>query len=256
MPSDKLTIDTPEQVHLEFVLADIGSRFMAVFADTIIWLAGLFALWIGEEKLGGGILSRLSSVQLWVEALLIFLLFCLFWGYWAAFEALWNGQTPGKRWAGIRVIKETGRPINAFEAIARNLLRPVDLFPFLPPYAVGIVTMLLNSKNRRLGDFVAGTLVVHDKKSKESDLFFNTPEKSPEFAVYQAARLGVPEIELIETFLARRLDIPPDVREQSALRIANMISSKLGIDPQSRPADNENFLELVVREFRDRAQYR
>jgi hypothetical protein len=169
---------------------------------------------------------------------------------------LWNGQTPGKRWAGIRVIKETGRPINAFEAIARDLLRVIDLIPIIPPYAVGIVTMLLNSKNRRLGDFVAGTLVVHDKKAQESDLFFNTAQKKPEFAVYQAGRLGVAEVELIETFLARRLDIPSDVRQQSALRIATMIASKLGLDSQARPADNENFLELVVMEFRNRAQYR
>ena len=257
MPSDKLIIDTPEQVHLEFVLADIGSRFMAVFADTILWLAGIFTLWIAEAKgLNGAIFSKLPRYQLWGEALLILLIFCLFWGYWAAFEALWNGQTPGKRWAGIRVIKETGRPINAFEAIARNLLRVIDLAPFFPPYAVGIVTMLVNSKNRRLGDLVAGTLVVHDRKAQESDLFFNTATKNPEFAVYQVGRLGVAEIELIETFLARRLDIPPDVRTQSALRIANMISAKLEIDPQTRPADSENFLELVVQEFRNRAQYR
>jgi uncharacterized RDD family membrane protein YckC len=259
MPSDKLTIDTPEQVPLEFVLADIGSRFMAVFADTMIQLLAYLVLFIVDETaLGGTLFSRLSSYQLWIEAVLIFLLFCIFWGYYAAFEALWNGQTPGKRWAGIRVIKETGRPINAFEAIARNFLRIIDLVPGIPPYAVGIITMLLNSKNRRLGDFVAGTLVVHDKKAKEADLFFNTntAAKTPEFAVYQAGRLGVPEVELIETFLARRLDIPLEVRKQSAIRIADMISSKLGIDPQARPADNENFLELVVKEFRDRAQYR
>lgn len=257
MPSDKLTIDTPEQVHLEFVLADIGSRFMAVFADFVIQIVVVFLFIIIDETADSGrMLSKLNGVQVWVKAVLIFLNFCLWWGYYAAFEALWNGQTPGKRWAGIRVIKETGRPINAFEAIARNLVRLVDALPIIPPYAVGIVTMLVNSKNRRLGDFVAGTLVVHDKKALESDLFFNTPQKAPEFSFYQAGRLGVPEVELIETFLARRLDIPADVRQQSAVRIANMISAKLGIDPSARPADNENFLELVVREFRNRAQYR
>ena len=255
MPTDKLIIDTPEQVHLEFVLADIGSRFMAVFADTMIQILLFVVLAIIDETaMGGAIFSRLAGYQLWIKAALIFLNFCIFWGYYAAFEALWNGQTPGKRWAGIRVIKETGRPINAFEAIARNLIRIIDLLPGV--YAVGIVTMLLNSKNRRLGDFVAGTLVVHDKRAQESDLFFNTVEKTPEIALYQAGRLGVPEVELIETFLARRLDIPPDVRKQSAIRIADMICSKLGIDPSSRPADNENFLELIVREFRNRAQYR
>lgn len=257
MPSDKLTIDTPEQVHLEFVLADIGSRFMAVFADFVIQIVVALVFVIVDETADGGkLLSKMSGAHVWVKAVLIFLNFCLWWGYYAAFEGLWNGQTPGKRWAGIRVIKETGRPINAFEAIGRNLVRFIDFLPIIPPYAVGIVTMLLNSKNRRLGDFVAGTLVVHDNKAQESDLFFNTPEKTSAFPVYQAGRLGVPEVELIETFLARRLDIPADVRQQSAVRIANMISAKLGIDPSSRPADNENFLELVVREFRNRAQYR
>lgn len=255
MPSDKLTIDTPEQVHLEFVLADIGSRFMAVFADTLIQFVLYIVLAIADRIfLAGAFFLQISQYQAWVIAALIFLYFCIYWGYYAVFEALWNGQTPGKRWAGIRVIKETGRPINAFEAIARNLVRIIDFLPGI--YAVGIVTMLLNSKNRRLGDLVAGTLVVHDRKARESDLFFNTAEKKADFAVYQAGRLGVPEVELIETFLARRLDIPPEVRRVSAMRIADMICTKLGIDPQSRPADTENFLELIVREFRSRAQYR
>lgn len=257
MPSDRLIIETPEQVHLEFMLADIGSRFMAVFADSVIQILAYLSLYILDEvTTGGKMISRLAGYQLWVQAAIIFLNFCIFWAYYAAFEALWNGQTPGKRWAGIRVIKETGRPINAFEALARNFMRIVDLLPFFPPYAVGIITMFVNSKNRRLGDLVAGTLVVHDKKAQESDLFFNTQEKSGDLAVYQAGRLGVQEVELIETFLARRLDIPLDVRRQSALRIADMICAKLGIDPASRPADLENFLELIVREFRSRAQYR
>jgi uncharacterized RDD family membrane protein YckC len=255
MPSDRLTIDTPEQVHLEFVLADIGSRFMAVFADFAIQVLLYFVLFIIDvTALRGAMFSKLDSYQIWVIAVLIFVYFCIYWGYYAAFEALWNGQTPGKRWAGIRVIKESGRPINAFEAIGRNLIRIVDQIPGI--YAVGIITMLLNSKNRRLGDFVAGTIVVHERKSKESELFFHTPEKRAEYTVYQAGRLGVPEIELIETFLARRLEIPVEVRQQSAARIAAMIGAKLGIDPQSRPSNNEDFLELIVKEFRNRAQYR
>jgi uncharacterized RDD family membrane protein YckC len=256
MPSDKLTIDTPEQVHLEFVLAGIGSRFMAVVADSLIGLLIYLAVTVLEITLGGLSFIKLASYPIWIQAVVIFLHFCLFWGYYAAFEALWNGQTPGKRWAGIRVMKETGRPINAFEAVARNLMRIIDMLPFVVPYGAGIVTMLVNSKNRRLGDLVAGTLVVHEKKADESDLFFDTPNKTPEFAVYQAGRLGVSEVELIETFLARRLDIPAEIRRQNATQIADMISLKLGIDPQARPADHENFLELVVREFRNRAQYR
>lgn len=254
MAIDKLTIDTPEQVHLEFGLANLGSRFMAIFADHLIQFVIFLALWILDETtLGGALFSRLGSYRVWVSALITFAYFCLFWGYFAAFEAFWKGQTPGKRWAGIRVIKDTGRPIDAFEAIVRNFLRVVDWLPAF--YGAGIVTMLLNSKNRRLGDFAVGTLVVHEKTAKESDLFFNTSLKA-ESVLYQATRLSVQEIELIETFLARRLDIPPEVRKQSAVRIAEMIGGKLGIGPESRPPDNENFLELVVQEFRNHAQFR
>ena len=254
MAIDKLTIDTPEQVHLEFALADIGSRFMAIFGDTVIQLVLFLVLFIILEIVGTASPFDLGSgFRVWVIAAIIFAAFAIIWGYFAIFEALWNGQTPGKRWAGIRVIKETGRPINAFEAIARNLLRIVDWFPGI--YAVGIITMLLNSKNRRLGDFVAGTIVVHDRKAEESQLFFNTPEKT-EHNPYHAERLTTQEVALIETFLARRLDIPPDVRRQNGIRIAVMIAGKLGIDPNARPADNENFLELVVRQFRNTARFR
>jgi uncharacterized RDD family membrane protein YckC len=250
---DKLTIDTPEQVHLEFALADIGSRFMAKFGDTVIQVVLIVALIIIYEIFGRASLFELSGVRLWVTAILWFIAFSIYWGYFAVFEALWNGQTPGKRWAGIRVIKETGRPITACEAIARNLMRAVDGFPGI--YAVGIITMLLNPRNRRLGDFVAGTIVVHDRKREESQLFFNTPERT-EHNPFHAERLTAQEIALIETFLARRLDIPPDVRRQNGIRIAGMIADKLGIEPSARPADNENFLELVVRQFRNTARFR
>jgi len=252
VPSDKLIIDTPEQVHLEFVLAGIGSRFMAVFLDilieTILYLVLflLSLLW-----LSGGLFGPSRSI--WWQALVTFVIFCINWGYYAVFESLWKGQTPGKRWAGIRVIKDSGRPINTFEAIARNLVRVIDLIPGF--YGIGVVTMLLNAKSRRLGDFVAGTIVVHESSDRESTLFFNTPTRT-EFTLHQAAGLTLQEAELIETFLARRLELPPGVRQFNAQRIAEMIGARHNIPPESRPADNENFLELVVREFRSRASWR
>jgi uncharacterized RDD family membrane protein YckC len=249
---DKLTIDTPEQVHLEFVLAGVGSRFMAAFLDTLIQVL-LYAviLAIGLAFAFAG--KIFSEPPKWVLAIVIFAFFIINWGYYALFEIFWKGQTPGKRWAGIRVIKDSGRPINVFESISRNLVRVVDWFPGL--YGVGVVTMLLNTKHRRLGDFVAGTLVVHETSDRESSLFFNTSGSS-EFVFPQAALLSLQEAELIETFLARRLDIPPEVRRLHGERIAAMVSERLAIAPDSRPADNENFLELLVKEFRNRARYR
>ena len=253
MPSDKLIIDTPEQVHLEFVLADIGSRFMAALLDWIIQLLLYVALFASAWfALRFSPFEMFSQYPVWLAAIFVFIFYCIYWGYYAVFEIFWKGQTPGKRWAGIRVIKDSGRPINAFEAIARNLVRIVDYFPGM--YGVGVVTMLLNSKNRRLGDFVAGTLVVQEASARESELFFNTDTKT-DFAFHQAAGLTLQEVELMETFLARRLDIPPDVRQQNAARISYRIATRLGIAREARPADNEDFLELMVKEFRNRAKY-
>jgi uncharacterized RDD family membrane protein YckC len=252
VPTDKLTIDTPEQVHLEFMLAGLGSRFMAAFLDIVIEIVLYLVLFLLSLIWAtSGLLSGNRSI--WWNAFVTLVLFCINWGYYAVFEALWKGQTPGKRWAKIRVIKDSGRPINAFEAISRNLIRFIDFLPLF--YGVGVVTMLLNAKHRRLGDYVAGTLVVHESSDSEAKIFFNTPART-EFALHQAAGLTLQEAELIETFLARRLDIPPEIRRMNGQRIADMISTRLNIPVESRPADNENFLELMVREFRSRAQYR
>jgi uncharacterized RDD family membrane protein YckC len=252
VPSDKLIIDTPEQVHLEFTLAGIGSRFMALFLDVLI-KAGLylFLLFLSSLWFSGGVFG--ANRTIWWDAIITLIVFLINWAYYAIFETLWKGQTPGKRWAGIRVIKQTGRPINAFEAIARNLVRVIDFLPGF--YGVGVLTMLLNSKSRRLGDYVAGTIVVHETSDRETSLFFNTPTRV-DYTLHQAAGLTPQEAELIETFLARRLEILPEVRQYNAMRIADMISARLRIPPEARPPDNENFLELMVREFRNRANYR
>lgn len=248
---DKLTIDTPEQVHLEFVLAGLGSRFMAILLDTVIQFAGFMVLVIlSSIFLAVHIIPAGTST--WAVALWILAFFCVYWGYFAVFEVVWKGQTPGKRWAGIRVIKDSGRPINTFEAIARNLMRAVDSLPGM--YAAGVVTMLLNRSNRRLGDFVAGTLVVHESSERESSIFFNTAQSTT--SVPQAAQLTLQQAELIEAFLARRLDIPEAVRRQNAKKIADMMAGSLDIPAEARTADNEDFLEILVKEFRNRARLR
>jgi uncharacterized RDD family membrane protein YckC len=170
---DKLIIDTPEQVQLEFALAGIGSRFMALFVDTLIQFIALMLLFILVVFLGAG--AGLSpEMGKWAVALYIFAFFLLYWGYFAIFEALWKGQTPGKRQAGIRVIRDSGREITAKEAIGRNLLRAVDMLPGV--YAVGILCVFLSAQNKRLGDYVSGTVVVHDRAPEESQPFWNTRE--------------------------------------------------------------------------------
>lgn len=250
---DKLTIDTPEQIAIELPLAGIGSRFLAIVFDGLLQFIGYVVLVIIALLATGGELKRVwPSAWNWSAAVLMLVVFCLYWGYYAFFETIWNGQTPGKRHAGIRVIKETGRSITAFEAIARNLVRVVDQLPGV--YAVGCVTMFLNKKSKRLGDFVAGTVVVHEKKEETATPFFNL-RPGAQLPVYPVEKLANTDLVLIETFLARRLDLAPAVRTSTAKRIAEHITQKLELPAQPQP-DNEDFLEAVAREYRDSLRYK
>jgi uncharacterized RDD family membrane protein YckC len=248
---DKVIIDTPEQVQLEFPLAGVGSRFMALFVDTLIQFVAVILLLIALAILGAGF-SLTPELGKWMLALYIFLGFLVYWGYFAIFETVWKGQTPGKRQAGIRVIRDSGREITIKEAIGRNLLRSIDMLPGV--YAVGVTSIFVSPQNKRLGDYVAGTVVVHDRAPEESQTFWNTrADADASFAGIE--NISPEEIQMIETFLLRRLDLPPNVREQSAKRIADHLCAKLQAgDEQKR--DLENFLELVVRQFRKSARYR
>ena len=181
----------------------------------------------------------------------IFIAFAVYWGYFAFFEIIWKGQTPGKRVAGIRVIKESGRPINAYEAIGRNLMRAVDVMPGI--YGVGLVCMMLNKQSRRLGDFVAGTVVVHEKGSEEVRPTWNTSTASIA-AGSSMAHVTTEELVLIETYLSRRFDLDPEVRLRTAIQIADRIKAKTGLQPQSHQ-HVDDFLEEAARTVRDSVRF-
>jgi uncharacterized RDD family membrane protein YckC len=143
---DQLNIETPEQVDLRLPIAGIGSRFLAILADTILQIAVeialIFLYFLFVSAASRGRLGNITDTAgKWLVAAMVLFNFLLYWGYFALFEAFWNGQTPGKRLVKIRVIKDSGRQITLFEALARNLVRIVDM---IPPnfYLVGLVTML------------------------------------------------------------------------------------------------------------------
>ena len=257
MPSeDQISIDTPEQIQLEFPLAGIGSRFLALTLDTILqtllYIAGTFAM-----IAGAGFLKNLANYFAWVPenwaiALVILFLFSVYWGYFAFFEIIWKGQTPGKRLTGIRVIKDSGRPINVYEAIGRNLMRVVDWLPGM--YIAGIVSMMISPQNRRLGDHVVGSVVVHDKRPEQI-----RPEWSSAHSATQSnpaiSKVTPDELVLIETYLQRRLDLDPSIRDTTAYKIAARITAKTGIE---RPPDQslDDFLEDIAKQVRDTARFR
>ena len=250
---DQLRIDTPEQIALELPLAGIGSRFLAIAIDTLIQAAIylitalIFIVAIPVGSAGLNFLPRLVG-----PAMAVFILFAVYWGYFAFFEIIWKGQTPGKRYAGIRVIKESGRPINAFEAIGRNLMRAVDVLPAL--YGVGLVCMMCNQQSRRLGDFVAGTVVVHEKPTEEVRPSWNTSDQGAA-AVPGLRQVTPEELVLIETYLHRRWDLDNFVRANAAAQIAERIKAKTGLQPQ--PGQHvDDFLQDAAKKIRDSGRFR
>ncbi len=249
-PFERLTIETPEQIALELPLAGVGSRFLAVAVDTLLQV-GLFVV-LALFLTFVAILTRGAWLTSWVvPVLLVLLVFFFYWGYFALFETLWKGQTPGKRAAHIRVIKESGRPINAFEAISRNLVRVVDFMPAF--YGVGIVCMLANARNRRLGDFVAGTVVVHENRSRDIQPYVDAAPR-PVTVTSDVAQLAREDLLLVETYLQRRNDLDWVVRENMADEIAARIRKKAGLaDDKSQSADD--FLEAVARRIRENARF-
>jgi uncharacterized RDD family membrane protein YckC len=249
--AEKLTIETPEQTPLEFAIAGIGSRFLAMAIDTLIQVAVGIVLGIAAALLLIAVESTHSLSSLWIIASMILFFLVLMYGYFAIFEAIWNGQTPGKRSMGIRVIKDSGRPITPAESVARNLLRLVDQLPTL--YAVGVVSIALSKQNKRLGDFVAGTIVVREKSLEESRPVWQTPQAIVS-VTYGSERLTAEEFALVEAFLNRRSELDADVRYRMASQIAARIQPKLTIPANELPSP-EKLLEAIASERRASGRY-
>lgn len=267
---DKLSIDTPELVSIEMPLAGIGSRFIALLVDYLIWGAGFTVLTIALIVILPSI-GALSWIKAqWAIAIAIFGFFLVNWGYFTLFEAFWNGRTPGKRVARIRVIQRSGRPIGLFESMARNLVRYIDQLPGF--YVVGVITMFVTRQHQRLGDLAAGTLVVRDRE-EEAPLWGETgartftapvfasngPAPEPHAALtlpaMEIAKLSPADLEVLEGFFARRLDMSMATRQMLAQRIAAAIQAKSGLE-QPESVSVETFLETTARQLRDVARMR
>jgi uncharacterized RDD family membrane protein YckC len=253
---DRITVDTPELITLELPLAGIGSRFLAMTLDTVIqvllYTAGIFAV-VGISKYASFLpLSLAWLPKSWLPALLVLFLFSVYWGYFAAFELFWKGKTPGKRAAGIRAVKDSGRALNVYEVIGRNLMRAVDWLPGV--YGAGIVTMMISSRNQRLGDLLVGSIVVHDKTAEAiKPSWSQSSEKT--FGDLELAKITPEELVLIETYLQRRDSFDLAVRDATAYRIATRITAKTGIK-KSAEQSLDDFLETIAKQTRDTARLR
>jgi uncharacterized RDD family membrane protein YckC len=259
---DILVIETPERVPLHFALASIGNRFLACAVDhaiqaiTIGVMVIAFTIVANYSSFG----DRLSNAPKWVYAVLIIVLFLLVAGYFAVFEWLWNGQTPGKRWLKLRVIREDGRPITFFEAAVRNLLRDFDIMPF-PFYSIGLISVFASDKDQRIGDMVAGTVVVREREA-EAPAFaqvFASPVSDPALRrsfhpvpfVANVNALIESEIQVVETFLRRRWDLGDVTRQWMAWRVAMPLLYKLRPEYDLASFTYEGFLEELLHRYRE-----
>ena len=257
---DYLTIDTPENVAFGYEVAGLGSRFMAAIVDTLLILIIQVIVNLVLALVIWGVLGQFisdeSALVIWATALLGMVAFAFFWGYYIFFEMSWNGQSPGKRWMGLRVICTNGTPITLTESIIRNLVRLIDFLPFY--YGLGVVTMFINDQSRRLGDLAAGTLVVWDRPAitleslgMASSPVIPTRNISPRVAALPVERLSEQDLRLVEEFFRRRHDLA--TRADLAQRLLRQLYEQMGLEPpQLDPLLTEDLLAEIVQFHRQR----
>ncbi|MDQ3547402.1 MAG: RDD family protein [Chloroflexota bacterium] len=261
-------METPEQIGLEYDIAGLGTRLMAAIVDTIflgliagvVVCLGIFGLTAVFASISDE--STANAVALALVALVFFF---VIWGYFVLFETIWHGQSPGKRWTGLRVIQEGGYPIGFSHAAIRNIVRIADFLPFL--YIIGAIVMLVDSRSRRLGDLVAGTIVIKEQQevslaSIGSDQpvppwpaaatgqpFPESPTNgfSDASQIPNLSRIGAAEHSLLREFLQRRAMLAPQSRASLALQLAQGFARRLDYTPAGDVP--EQFLQRIALEL-------
>ncbi|HEX2201894.1 MAG TPA: stage II sporulation protein M [Longimicrobium sp.] len=237
-------VETPEHVAIGYVLADLGSRFAALLIDFLILIGGglLFGFglpWLMDEL---GILPE-ALEGAWT-AILVALGFLWTWGYFVYFEGLRDGQTPGKKRMGIRVVQDGGYPVDVRGAAIRNLLRLVDIQPGATCLFGGAV-MMLHPQTKRLGDLAAGTVVVRERTDAP------LPEEAAvagDGAAVGPPRLAEAEWSALSQYVARREGLAPEVRAPLSMRILAHLDRHFADHPQRRVLAPDAFLVVAHRE--------
>ncbi len=256
---DTVIIQTPEHFELQFQLAGLGSRSVAYIVDRSIQLGFLFVL-VLVLLLINRVLPFRNSLSEWVGyashrigpwlwAILILIYALATTGYFMLFEYIWSGSTPGKRIFDVRVIRKDGRPITFVDSAIRNIVRFGDVLGDV--YPIGLVCMFIDAKHRRLGDFVAGTLVVIDTSANPpEDIRFGEEEDLQEMEFRAVVADMTPaDYRLTATFLARRNSLEPEARGDLATRIYVRLL-KQSADASLRPAEAEQVLEQLAAGYR------
>ncbi|HZI15753.1 MAG TPA: RDD family protein [Myxococcus sp.] len=245
--SPHLDVATPERVALSLPVAGIGYRCLAWLVDASLifffWVVAyfVFTLLVSDVL---GVFQALSGLA---RTLLVVGVFATQWLYWTVGEVFFHGQTPGKRALRIRVVRMDGSPVGAFESAVRNLCRAVDFLPIA--YAAGCICMLLNSQHRRLGDLLAGTLLVREERIDLDKYTAPIVDAAPRSSAPAATRALTPEeVELVLSFLSRAPGLPPDVRRRLGERLVDRVGGQaLAEDARASVLASPESLETWLR---------
>ncbi len=263
----EVDVETPEQVVVSYTIAGIGTRVAAALIDYAICALGAIGIGLAARPF----LARRTWTSAWIVAGLILLQFVVLWGYYVLWEALWDGQTPGKRRLGLRVVRDGGYSITFAASAVRNLLRVIDLQP-LPTYGVGILSIVLSRAGKRVGDIAAGTMVVSERAvavavdappgavtGAASGLVTGSAAAPPTAGQPLAGPAGPPpataltddEFHLLDRFIARRSALASDRRAAFAAQLAARFRERV---PALTGSDAAVLVQLHAQEQAARAR--
>jgi uncharacterized RDD family membrane protein YckC len=234
---ETMRIATPEGVSLELSLAGLGSRFVALLADTLLQgvALGLLIVALVVADTGGFAF----------EAIVALAVFALLFVYPVAFELAAGGRTPGKRWSSLRVVCDDGSPLTFRSSALRNVLRLVDILPGL--YLVGAIAIFATRANQRLGDLAAGTLVVREPRASAVVAQAAEPVEPAEpgeLPAWDVSGLRDAELAALRRFLERRHALDAVPRNLLARDLATRLRPSVGgVGTDLAP---ERFLELIA----------
>lgn len=255
----KITIQTPESVELEFTLAGIGNRALALLIDylcvsLLISLVSLVASFLDEQVITLSVLlgDGTDALSLWLIAIALLVSAAIYWGYFVGFETAWQGQTPGKRLAKIRVINDSGKPEGVFQATLRALLRPVDDILF-----IGFFCIVFGKQEKRIGDWLAGTLVVQAERAiGEANVTISQAAKTLALDLLQQSDVGnlLPDdFATLREYLQRRTFLTKAARQKLSVELAQQFREVIELEKlpqQEMPA--EPFLEAVYTAYQQK----
>ena len=249
----RVEIETPEHVAFTYTIAGVGSRAAAAIIDYaycfgIVVVLGIVAQ-LAMRAVGRSMLD--GSAPGWIFALLVMGQFVVSWGWYVLWEGLADGQTPGKRHLGLRVVQEGGYPVTFASSAVRNLLRAIDMQP-APSYGAAIVSILVTRNGKRLGDLAAGTIVVQERAVAllAPPVATGRAAAAPAPAPAQVAVLTDEEYHVLDRFVARRAALDADRRARLVGDLAQRFRPRA---PDLAGSDAAVLLELHARETAARA---